>query len=95
MDGLAGAASCLIRRHDSQRGIIGGSPEVACQAGVTLSGACARCALRSEVNEAVLANIIIVDEPKVLAVLLVKYLRSNDHGAGREQYRKDTKGLHS
>ena len=36
-----------------------------------------------------------MDEPEVLAVLLVKYLRSDDDGASRHQHRPDANGLHS
>ena len=69
------------------------SPEVAWLARITLCGVRARHTLRSKIDVAVLANIIIVDEPKILAALLIKSLLSNTHGAGCKQNRQNSNGF--
>ena len=63
MNRLTGTASCLIRRNNTLYRIINSSPEVASLACVTLSWVCACCTLITKIDDAILANILIIDKP--------------------------------
>ena len=93
MNGFAGATSSLVRHCNSKCFIICSSPEVACLAGIALCGVRAGCTLISKIDDAVFANIILVNEPKILTALILKYLCSHNHGATSEHYRQNSNDL--